>query len=359
MPPTYSDDVALGIPRADWYLPSIGTVKAVVLFVDFPDAPAQKSPEEVFAIVNPGAVEFFDHVSYGKMHLELVPHLKWLRLSQPSAHYGEAIRSGQGHDAFMQEAVDLADPEVDFSDADMLLVLANPDATAPEFGPAAPRTSIRTAEGEITSGVTSGNDLLYWGFRWLNHEMGHSLSLVDLYAFDATWENQSDDPYAASRFTGIWSLMNDIGQKAPEYFAFERWQLGWLDDEQISCQTSGERTTTISAIEREGGTKAVMVPLGKTSALVVESRRAMGYDKAIPKEGALVYVVDTSIRTGYGPIQVLPIRSDDPLFENAPLAKGESLTYCGITVTNVKADANSDEVQVSIPETGPQCEAEN
>ena len=356
LPPVYTRDVALGIPRSDDYLPSIGTVNAAVLFVDFPDVPAQQSPEEVFAMINPGAVEYFEQVSYGRMHLKLTPYLRWLRLGQPSTHYADLITTGEGHTTFMQEAVDLADAEVDFSDVDLVLVLANPEASALEFGPAAPRTTIETDEGIITSGITSGSDLPYWGFLWLNHEMGHILSLVDLYAFDATWGNESDSPYAASRFTGIWSLMNDIAGLGPEYFAFERWQLGWLDDGQIVCQTSGEYVTLISAIEQEGGTKSVMIPLSETAALMVESRRAAGYDAKIPREGVLVYRVDTAIPTGQGAIQVLTEYENDPLFKKAPLAEGQSLTYCGITITNNQSYPNADEVRVSIPAEGLQCD---
>ena len=357
LPPVYTSDVALGIPRSDDYLPSIGTVNAAVLFVDFPDVPAQQSPEEVFALINPCAVEYFEQVSYGRMHLKLTPYLKWLRLGKPSAHYADLITTSEGHTAFMQEAVDLADAEVDFGGVDLVIVLANPEASALNMGPAAPRTTIETDEGPITSGVTSGSDLPYWGFLWLNHEMGHTLSLVDLYAFDATWENEGDSPYAASRFTGIWSLMNDIAGLGLEYFAFERWQLGWLDDDQIVCQTSGEHVTLISAIEQEGGTKAVMVPLSKTTVLVVESRRAVGYDAKIPREGVLVYRVDTAIPTGRGPIQVLTEAQNDPLFKKAPLAEGQSLTYCGITITNDKSYPDADEVRVSIPAESLQCDA--
>jgi hypothetical protein len=69
--------------------------------------------------------------------------------------------------------------------------------------------------------------------------------------------------------------MGYIAGKAPEPLAYERWLLGWLDENQIVCQQTGDETTTVSAIEEQGGVKAVMVPISPTSAVVVESRRAL------------------------------------------------------------------------------------
>jgi hypothetical protein len=136
-------------------------------------------------------------------------------------------------------------------------------------------------------------------------------------------------------------------------FAFERWQLGWLDDGQIICQTAGEATSALSAVEQPGGPKAVIVPTGATSALVVESRRALGYDAAISKAGALVYRVDTSIASGAGPIQVLPERDDDLFYDQAPLAAGESFTLCNVTITVVEARDDGDTLRVTVDEQNP------
>ncbi len=122
---TFSN-VGLGVPRPTGFTTSTGSVQAVVLFADFDDAPANETPAETFARVSPGAADFFNQISYGRMTLDLQPHLTWLRLSQPSAHYAGLLSSGDGHRAFIQEAVDLADPDVDYSNADLVVVLANP-----------------------------------------------------------------------------------------------------------------------------------------------------------------------------------------------------------------------------------------
>ncbi len=179
------------------------------------------------------------------------------------------------------------------------------------------------------------------------------MTLPDLYAYEN--DGRFED---GQRFVGSFGLMGLIDGRAPEFFTFERWQLGWLDDNQIICQTGGESTIALSAIEQPGGSKAVMVPTGETTAVVVESRRALGFDERIAKEGALIYLVDTAIQSGHGSIQVLPVRDADPLRDQSPLAAGESFTLCNVTITAVEAREDGDTVRVTVNEQNP-CAAEN
>jgi M6 family metalloprotease-like protein len=347
LPVAAATNVALGFPKMADRLRSTGSVNMIVLFVDFSDVQAKGKPEELFAMVSPGAEKYYKDISYGRMNLVLEPHLAWLRLSQPSAHYGEGLNSAEGHQTFIQEAVDLADSEVDFSKADSILVMAPPQAEALTKGPAfagSPDFGIHADGVVLANAVTSGSDLSFWGFLWLNHEMGHSMSLVDLYDYNWNTPNYED----LGKFVGNFGLMDAIDGKSPEYFAFERWQLGWLDDDQIACQLTNDATTTLSPIETAGNIKAVMIPVSETKVVVVESRRALGYDKAIVKPGALIYTVDTSIASGQGPIVVYPILDSDPHRDKSPLAVGESATVDGVTVTVLEATDNSDTVQVTV-----------
>jgi M6 family metalloprotease-like protein len=344
--PAATGDLGSGFPINPLRMASTGTVKVPVLFTDFSDAPASKTPEQVLAILSPGAPEFYRAISYGRLDLQLVPYFKWLRVSQPSTAYDFSTYDGQL--SYLKEAVALADPEVDFSGATSVYVIANPDATGMSFGPAftgAPDWGGYTADGTtIYNGVTSGNDMTGWGFLWLNHEVDHTMGLPDLYAsqFDT---NNYDTQH---RFVGDFDIMGFIGGKAPELLAYPRWQLGWLDDSQIACQTTPEATTTLSAIENPGGTKMVVVPTGATTAVVIESRRALGYDTKLVKPGALVYTVDTSVASGAGPINILPAVNSDPYRDQSPLGPGESLTVGKVTITVLSATADGDTVQVMV-----------
>jgi M6 family metalloprotease-like protein len=342
-------DVGLGFPRYPYRMASTGTVKAVVLFVDFSDVPASDLPENVFSVLSPGAADFFKAVSYGRMDFALEPYFVWLRMSKPSTGYGmeDGKISFDDQRNFMQEAIELADPEVDFSKAAAVYVIANPQASAIPYGPAFsayPEAGITVDGNTINNGVTSGVDMLDWGYLWLNHEVGHTMGLVDLYVYSYDPANYD----LTHRQVGGFDFMGFISGNAPEPLAYERWQLGWLDDEQITCQETSDETVTLSAIEIPGGTKAVMVPTGTTSVVVVESRRSLGYDNKLVKPGALVYTIDTSIFSGEGPGQVFPALENDPYRDQSPLAVGESVTIGNVTITVVEATDEGDTVRVTV-----------
>jgi hypothetical protein len=142
--------------------------------------------------------------------------------------------------------------------------------------------------------------------------------------------------------------LSSYESNAPSLFAYERWNLGWIDDSQIKCLKDVKSTELISPVQTSGGVKAVIIPISRTKALVIESRRASGIDKNIAKSGVLVYVVDSSIQSGQGPIKVFPSDvSSDPRYLNAPRVLGESVTTEGITVKVIKSDDSGDTVEIT------------
>lgn len=344
LPRMVKGNIALGFPKVVGLAPSIGEVNMIVLFTDFSDVPAEESTDSIFSIINPIAPDFFKEISYGRMQLNLKPHFEWLRLSKPSAYYGTAIYKGQSHLDFIQEAVDLADNQVDFSEAHIVLVINNPLAKAIQQGPtfksSDPEYHIKADGQSISAGITSGYDLNHWGGIWLPHETGHTFGLPDLYHFGTDNLN---------KYVGTFGLMGTCGAKAPGYFAFERWILGWLDDTQIYCFESGEAIIEIDAIEIAGGTKAIIVPIDSTKAVVIESRRKIGFDKNIPKEGALVYLVNTTLPSGSGPIQVRPgFKSEYEFLQDAPMKKGDNYTFENVTIEILESKKQSDKVKVTV-----------
>lgn len=339
-----------GFPRNSNRLASTGTVRATVIFVDFPNSPATLTPAQAFAKVS-GATATFDEQSYGRLQYSMTPHLTWFRMSGNSNSYTLSTSGGQL--AYIQEAVTLADPAVNFASTDSLIVIANPsDSGIGTSGPAflRPAGSGVTADGrEMRNAATSAYDLNTWGSIWLNHEVGHTLGLVDLYA--STTLNPSN-PNDVVRYTGEFSYMgkNSFASNSPGLTAWERWVLGWLDDSQIQCSApklGAPISAFLTAIQDSGGMKALVVPLGGTKVLVVESRRKKGLDAAMKKEGALVYTVDSSIDTGKGPMQVYPINASDTLYLEATRAAGESVTVGNLKVEVVNSSPSGDVVRIS------------
>jgi M6 family metalloprotease-like protein len=331
--------IGLGLPRDVNRQKTVGDVRVAVVFVDFSDAVATRTPQNAFAILSPTAENYFRAVSYGRLNLILEPSFVWRRMSGATTQYGWSALSHINHRMYIQEAVDLA-ASVNFADVDAITVISNPDAGTLNNGPTfigSPSSGI-TADGKLfMNATTSGRDLTGWGGFWLNHEMGHSMGLPDLYAYSG----------AGHRFAGGFSLMGLISGHSREFFAWERWVLGWIDDSQVSCAQAGTTEVVLSPVERTGGTKMLVIPTGTTSALVVESRRAEGYDtNGTFLPGALVYLIDTAVASGQGVLRVLPINDGDGNKGTAPLQPGQSISSGGVTITYLSQDAGGDRIRV-------------
>jgi hypothetical protein len=92
-----------------------------------------------------------------------------------------------------------------------------------------------------------------------------------------------------------------------------------------------------------------VVPLTETTALVVESRRQLGYDLELSGEGALAYTVDSTIPSGKGSIVVQGASSDDKPDTSVLLHPGESVTIDGYTVTVADATPEGEFIRISTP----------
>lgn len=332
----------IGFPRHTTKLRSTGGVRLLVLFVDFPDSVATKSTESVLKIVSLESERLYSEMSYGRVAFELVPVLRWLRMSKESSVYN--IKRGFSfldHRNYLEEALRLGTVGLDASTLDGFIVLTNPETKTIEFGPAFALDDeywgIRVGSKLWMNGTNSGFDLNNWGYKWMNHEIGHTMGLPDLYAYNGS----------AHRFVGGWSLMGHISGHGPEYFAWERWLLSWLDDNQIICLPSGSITATLNAVPVLGGQKMIVTPISETRAVVVEVRRRVGNDLSLPEEGPLVYLVDTRLPGGNGVIKVLPINDSDTEKKSAPLSVGETLTFEGVSVRYNSRTSFGDEITVS------------
>ena len=334
-------DIGIGFPRIALRTPSSGTVKVSVVFVDFSDAVASSTPQSVFSShISPSSENFMSAVSYSKFSLQFVSTYQWFRMSKPSTQYGWTNLTFAAHKTYIQEAISLADPTVDFSGSDAFIIVAPPSATAISFGPAFTALSGNgiTVDGKtFYNGATSGADLTAWNGLWFPHELGHTLALVDLYGYSG----------ATHRFVGEFSIMGLISGKGHEMLGWERWLLGWIDDTQVICQSNaGTGVVKLSPIEQVGsGAKLLVIPTGATTAVVVESRRALGFDSQLPKQGPLVYFIDTSIASGNGAIKVLPINDSDVSKLQNTLTLNQTLTYNNVSIKFISTDSAGDEVQ--------------
>lgn len=335
-------DVGLGFPRNPHRLKTVGELHFRVLFVDFRDAPARVSPQQILSIISPRAEQFFNTVSYGRLKVVFDVSPQWVRMARPVADY----RFSRGapfevQRAYIQEAIDRAGAGIDYSRSDAILVVANPAAGAIDWGPAftaAPGFGVTAGGREFLNGATAGSDLptLRWG--WFVHEIGHALSLVDLAGplpSNQLWHT----------YVGQFSAMGEPEGKAPGYLGWERWQLGWLDDDQIVCATA-PASLRLTPIERAGGVKLAIMPTGPHTALVVESRRAEVDDREMPRSGVLVYTVDTSLTSHDGAIRVQPPDPQDEQHWKSLLSPGGKIRVGKTAIWFKSADEAGDNIEL-------------
>ena len=368
---TAFNGVASGFPlTSDLYGKT--TIRALGFYVDFSDAQGSAEPiSEINPYINKFNA-FYDASSYGhlKFDWKLLPG--YLRMPKPASFYrlNYASYNANFNDTivkfkdFLQDSINLADPNLNFNDFDIVYIFTPSgvdkkliDDIPPGFHTG--MGGINSNEGTVrnTLGLTGAArensgvgqvGLINNDWRIFAHETGHILGFVDYYG-----------PPTVEAFVGQWGLMGlGLWNLAPELFAWDRWLQQWLPSNQVACvQNSASNKIALSEVEKtDSHFKMAVIPLGETSAIVMESRRKVGFDSDMPKssEGLLVYKVDTSKQDHMGPIQVL---SNHPnpmgntiwggnMFKDAALKQGESLEVAGYSISVLAAFADGDVVQI-------------
>jgi M6 family metalloprotease-like protein len=215
----------------------------------------------------------------------------------------------------LRDAVEVADPDVDFANFDKLIVL-------------------HAGFGQESSGNT--NDIwsvAYIGSLWVRtedkksfyggaivpemedrgasalgvacHELAHLIGLPDLYSTKGL------------RYVGRWGLMDrglwngDPAGSSPAHpCAWSSLHLQWTSEDKIHTATLGSKTDTIVAPSGsdapDGQVQLVKIPLssdGKEYHLI-EVRSHIGFDAALPGEGVIIYTVNERKQPMKGRVQI-------------------------------------------------------
>lgn len=361
-----------GFPLLEGLVPSTGTYRAAMLFVDFDDHPNTESTQDAFATAwQPETEQFFEEQSGGLLDFEVEPVNEWLRLSLDFSEYTLGV-GGTSSTAIVHEAIALADPLYDFSDVDSVWVVL--ETTADRQGGEAWVTLSPDAAAPAEDGTVGIGNALILGTHdfgeatqafdqidgFVAHEILHTMGLPDLYDWDRfvpvnppeSWRFVGNfDPmgvfvgYAGGTLSGAVSARN-----GSELMIWQRWQLGWVTDDELLCVTGAVPVDQVLApIAGQEGTKAVVVRLSDTTALVAELRTQSRYDEDLEAEGVLVYTIDIEVPPGDGPIRVLGNHDGD--FPNASglLQPGEQIEYQDYTVSVLASTDTGYEVRIDGP----------
>jgi M6 family metalloprotease-like protein len=343
----------------DWnrFREPVGTKKAVMLFVDFPNHTAESNAApynttQGYTDFFAPASTFFRNASYGRMDLQITPVNKFYRLPNNDTTYNIARDmplTVQGN--YIKEVVKLADADVDFSAYDLVYIVPVRNsrvALSPAFVDSS-RTYVPADGGYVSHGVTFGMDMWSWGYKILVHETTHTFGIPDLYL-------EPGDTHGAVRG---WDLMGNIGGRAPDYFAWNKLKLGWIDDAQVDCVTApGTTEHTLTPLETAGGTKAVVVRTGESTAYAIESRRALGEDAQTCATGPLIYSINAPLVSGMGPLRIVdpspgsPTTSTCADLDRATLQPSGPTTLQtpdGVRIELVAQTATTDTIRVTQP----------
>ncbi|MGW6141608.1 M6 family metalloprotease domain-containing protein [Streptomyces sp. NPDC055144] len=298
-----------GVPTQSGYARSTGTVHALNLMVDFPDAHGQGTALDRLGEFFPQTQAWFRTASYGKLdYRPEAPIRHWLRMPKTFAAYG--IERGAPFDPGYRDLIDdivaTADPDVDFRDYDLINILVTPNAGPSALDTVLSVTFAGNHDAPVADGIPVANVSFVYsrqddgsgsyaetGYRVLPHENGHTFGLPDLYTQDG------------GGAVGHWDIMSEDWGADNDLLGWHKWKLGWLGDNQISCASAhGTSEHVLSPLGRRGGLKLTFVPLTAKTGFAIEVRTRDGNDEAVCRPGVLIYRVDAGVDTGDGPIAV-------------------------------------------------------
>ena len=342
-------NMGVGFPVPPGRTKFAGNIKIQILTVDFPDVKANTNPQDDYKAVTTGMKKFWESQAGNGATMDISIPNAYLTLPNPIMSYklGNSLASFEGENywAFMREAIRLYDSQIDFSGVSTVVVAVPLSVTSSQIGTWVVNTQVvfNTAEGDIFNTMYTGNGQQIDLSSWV-HEYGHTLGLTDM-------RNTVDVSKQSPEGLGIYDIMG-VGNVAPEILAWSRFYAGMLLPSQFHCKISSETTThwLIPIEQQRDGVKGVAMKTGEYTSLVVESRRAYGYDSNIgtDAEGVLVYTVDSRIPQKRSPILIVPPeRSRDRVWEtDSALKLGESVISSGWKVTVIESDEFGDVVRI-------------
>ena len=383
-----------GFPLPGWTVPSIGTMRVAVLFVDFPDAVATHSTEVEAALGLPYAEAYLEAVSYGRLDVEFVALHRWLRAENNYDHYAAPGALGDPRVVIDSEAVSLADPSFDFTGFHAAMTVLPSSHFGGGENDFAGLLTDEGRVGPVSRVNTFPSDEPRGPVRWGDvaaHELMHGLGLTDHYPYDGSLhqlpEPSGSEAVVRSNFglmglTAVfraraedrrhrvdWVYPN--GARATSYtellnavemLAWSRWQVGWLDESQVRCIDTPDARVRLGPVADPGaGVAMAVVPLSETEMLVIESRRHIGYDAveeerfpngvvaSVPKlafEGVLIYTVDASRLTGQLPVRLAGDSGNGQVDAYPILVRGERAFVAGYTIGVVSDDGRTHTVEI-------------
>jgi hypothetical protein len=338
--------------------PSPDTVIQLIPIYSEDTAEPRNSPSQDYSVYLNFLKDWIDYSSDLGSNVEIRIPSKYIKMDRKLGDYGIMHTNrydSPGHVAFNKAMVAATDDSIDFKGVNIAIVVPPAGTDTSVFGQAS-IGSLVTKEGTVGVAMSEyavkaarPNASTFSGlghpFFWI-HELMHSG-----YGFD---DHYGDTQQNLNTEYGMgWlTLMTPYGG---DLTTWEKWILGFMKDSQIQCVTGGPTTThwiapsTVKTTE----SKAIVIRVSATKAIVVETLRPGGLYYKIPKDtqGALVYELDLlKANHGMGMKLSLPVGrnvNNKPFFmASYPLKEGEFTISNGYKITIVESGTFGDVVKV-------------
>lgn len=287
-----------------------GKLRYPVILINFNDTETTFDNESMTTGMIEEVKKYYFEISNGQLELEFEV-VGWYTAAEDHDYYGYDLWT-EGNDAnpraLVREAIEAADPFIDFSVFDndgngyVDNVIVIHQGTGQEMSGEA--TDIWSHSWSINSLQKDGVSLSSYTIQpelidsgematigVLCHEFGHALGLPDLYDTDGSSWAVGDWGLMAH---GTWNYLHKPGDSPAHMTGWSKKKLGWQEPVNLNDLTGNLEILPVESngniyiyenSERPG-----------TEYFLLENRQQLGYDSALPGHGLLIYHVD---ETGY------------------------------------------------------------
>jgi M6 family metalloprotease-like protein len=310
---------------------------------------------------------YYHEVSYGKLTIEGNIY-GWYTLPHPESYYGRDCHAINDADCsginqswkIANDTIPLAEKDVNFSNYDYYVFLhagtgqetslMNNDIWSVTYLNASLKTPTKTItrfnivpELEAPPNVPNG----VWCV-----EFAHNLGVPDLY-------DTTKGPNNGKTILGPWDLMDkgswngDPPGSLPAHMtAWAKIRLGWINGSMLFTAPLGTTETIVEPTEMASNqVHAIKIPVGtnrNSEYYLVEVRKQIGFDSALPTSGVLITFVNESQSVGI--VRLINGDPAEPDLDDAAWQLGQTFTDSlhNLSVTVTSESGNSYEITVSV-----------
>jgi M6 family metalloprotease-like protein len=347
--------------------PVLGDVRVLVLAVTFQDINPSTSILELRKEWFGTVPAYYHEVSFGKLTVEGDIY-GWYRLPHPESYYGRDCHAINDADCsgtnqswkIANDTISLAEKDVNFSNYDYYVFLhagtgqetslMNNDIWSVTYLNQSIQTPTKTItrfnivpELEAPPSVPNG----VWCV-----EFAHNLGVPDLY-------DTTKGPSNGKTILGPWDLMDkgswngDPAGSLPAHMtAWAKIRLGWINGSMLFTAPLGTSETTVDPTEvASNQVHAIRIPVDtseNSDYYLVEVRKQIGFDSALPTTGVLITFVNETQSVGI--VRLINSNPGEPDLSDAAWQPGQTFTDSlhRLTVTVTSESGNSYEITVSV-----------